>query len=116
MRPPESVYLPLAVVFLVVIGGLAGLGHVPWIVLAAYLALSVLSCIVHARDRSAARHAARHTLELRLQLLALLGGWPGALVTQQVLRHKTQKAAFQTVFWLCALVNTGALAAWWLLH
>ena len=37
----------------------------------------------------------------------LLGGWPGALIAQQTLRHKSRKASFRAVFWLTVLVNCG---------
>ncbi|MGV8663884.1 DUF1294 domain-containing protein, partial [Pseudomonas aeruginosa] len=34
-----------------------------------------------------------------------LGGWPGALVAQQVFRHKTRKLSFQLVFWGIVLLH-----------
>jgi cold shock CspA family protein len=34
--------------------------------------------------------------------------WPGALVAQQKLRHKSRKQAFQSVFWVTVLQNCGA--------
>lgn len=37
--------------------------------------------------------------------MALLGGWPGALLAQQVLRHKSAKAEFRQVFWVTVLLN-----------
>ncbi|WP_255353037.1 DUF1294 domain-containing protein, partial [Arsukibacterium sp. MJ3] len=33
-----------------------------------------------------------------MQLLALFGGWPGALLAQQYLRHKSNKKPFLWVF------------------
>ena len=42
--------------------------------------------------------------------LSLLGGWPGALVAQQVLRHKSSKQSFRIVFWITVTINCGALA------
>lgn len=47
-----------------------------------------------------------------LALLGLLGGWPGALVAQQRLRHKTRKTAFVVTFWITAVLNVAALVAW----
>jgi uncharacterized membrane protein YsdA (DUF1294 family) len=47
------------------------------------------------------------TSERTLQLLSLFGGWPGALIAQQWLRHKSQKRRFIGVLWLCILVNVG---------
>ena len=49
------------------------------------------------------------TPERALQLLALIGGWPGALIAQQLLRHKSQKRRFIIVLWLCVLVNVAAM-------
>jgi uncharacterized membrane protein YsdA (DUF1294 family) len=44
-----------------------------------------------------------------LHLLGLAGGWPGALIAQQMLRHKSKKASFLAVFWVTVLINCGAL-------
>ena len=38
-------------------------------------------------------------------------GWPGALLAQQVLRHKTSKTSFIAVFWLTILVNVVGFVA-----
>jgi uncharacterized membrane protein YsdA (DUF1294 family) len=45
--------------------------------------------------------------ESTLHLLALAGGWPGALVAQQKLRHKSKKESFRFVFWVTVLLNFG---------
>lgn len=41
----------------------------------------------------------------QLHALELLGGWPGALLAQQLLRHKTKKTSYQVVFWLTILMH-----------
>jgi uncharacterized membrane protein YsdA (DUF1294 family) len=46
-------------------------------------------------------------------MLALAGGWPGALVAQTLLRHKSRKQPFRSVFRATVLLNCAALA--WLL-
>jgi uncharacterized membrane protein YsdA (DUF1294 family) len=51
----------------------------------------------------------RRTPESTLHLLSVLGGWPGALVAQQMFRHKSRKLEFQIVFWLTVLLNCGVL-------
>jgi len=38
-------------------------------------------------------------------LLGLAGGWPGAIVAQQVLRHKSNKVSFRSAFWVTVMLN-----------
>ena len=78
----------------------------------AYVGLSFLAFLAYAFDKSAAVSGRWRTAEKTLHLFSLAGGWPGALVAQQLLRHKTSKASFVFAFWLTALVNVGAFVAW----
>ena len=50
--------------------------------------------------------------ESTLHLLSLAGGWPGALLAQQALRHKTSKSSFITGFWLMVVLNVAAFVVW----
>jgi uncharacterized membrane protein YsdA (DUF1294 family) len=59
----------------------------------------------YALDKSAAKKGAWRTQESTLHLLALAGGWPGALIAQQTLRHKSKKKSFRIVFWVTAALN-----------
>ena len=63
------------------------------------LLMSIASFIVYAVDKNAARRNARRVPERTLHLLALFGGWPGALLAQHILRHKSVKLPFRRVFW-----------------
>ncbi|WP_235357708.1 DUF1294 domain-containing protein [Arsukibacterium ikkense] len=45
----------------------------------------------------------------------MLGGWPGAWLAQQYLRHKSQKKPFLRVFWCTLLLNL-ALLGWLFWH
>ncbi len=85
--------------------------HVPLIVGAVYVGASIITFIAYAIDKTAARRNAWRTPESTLHILALAGGWPGALIAQQVLRHKTSKIAFRVVFWLTVIVNVAAFVA-----
>jgi uncharacterized membrane protein YsdA (DUF1294 family) len=73
----------------------------------AYLVASVACFVAYAIDKAAARSRARRTPERTLLLLGLAGGWPGAVLAQQWLRHKSAKQSFQARFWLTVLVNAG---------
>ena len=83
-------------------------------VLLAYAVMSSIAVFVYAFDKSAAVRGGWRTQEGTLHLVALLGGWPGALLAQDLLRHKSRKVEFQVVFWLSVIANV-ALAAWLLL-
>lgn len=89
------------------------LEKVPDVVMIVYALMSIIAIIVYAIDKSAAEKGQWRTPESTLQMIALLGGWPGALFAQDILRHKTKKTSFQFIFWLAVAVNVGALA--WLL-
>lgn len=71
----------------------------------AYMAMSLTSFIVYAGDKRAARLNQPRVPENTLHLLALACGWPGALLAQQLLRHKSSKAAFRRLFWLTVAAN-----------
>jgi len=76
-----------------------------------YLLLSTLTFGVYWWDKRAAVAQARRVPESTLQALAVAGGWPGALLAQQWLRHKNRKPSFQWQFWLCVSANVlGAYA------
>jgi uncharacterized membrane protein YsdA (DUF1294 family)/cold shock CspA family protein len=102
-----------AALFLVVVALLVLVGKIPVQILLVYLAASALTFIVYAMDKSAAQRDAWRTSESTLHVLSLVGGWPGALLAQQTLRHKSSKEAFRFVFWLTVIVNVGVFV--WLL-
>lgn len=76
-----------------------------------YGVLSVICFLAYAKDKSAAQSGAWRTPEDTLHGLALLGGWPGALLAQQWLRHKSSKASFQAMFWCTVVLNVAAFLA-----
>lgn len=78
-----------------------------------YISASALTFLVYLVDKSAARNRRWRIPEKTLHVLGLAGGWPGALIAQQMLRHKTSKPSFQMIFWVTVVVNCSALA--WLL-
>jgi uncharacterized membrane protein YsdA (DUF1294 family)/cold shock CspA family protein len=71
-----------------------------------YACMSIVTFITYAMDKSAAVRGGWRTSEGTLHLLGLAGGWPGALLAQHFLRHKSSKTEFRTVFWATAILNT----------
>ncbi|WP_413043731.1 DUF1294 domain-containing protein [Pseudomonas sp. YJ42] len=73
--------------------------------LVAYALASLLVFGLYLHDKRSAMRGNRRTPEAHLHLVELLGGWPGALLAQQVLRHKTRKLSFQLAFWLIVMAH-----------
>lgn len=88
---------------------LVKLGRLPTLLFWAFTAMSTVAFIVYGLDKWAAKSDARRTPESTLQFYALLGGWPGALLAQQVFRHKSSKRSFQITFWFTVALNCGLL-------
>jgi uncharacterized membrane protein YsdA (DUF1294 family) len=70
-----------------------------------YAGLSAVTFVVYAVDKRAARAGGQRVAESTLHLVAVAGGWPGALLAQQSLRHKTVKRSFRRVFWVTVAAN-----------
>jgi len=74
-----------------------------------YAVMSLVTFIIYAADKRAAKRGAQRIPEATLHLLELAGGWPGGLVAQRLMRHKNAKVSYQIVFWLIGAVH---LAGW----
>ena len=110
-RPgPGPGALAFAAAFMVTVVTAGLLGRLPIVLGFAYVALSTVTFVVYAMDKSAARNDRWRTPETTLHSLSLFGGWPGALLAQKVLRHKSSKRPFRTVFWVTVGLNLAALA------
>jgi uncharacterized membrane protein YsdA (DUF1294 family) len=96
--------LPI-LLFAALYAGVTFAWRLPLAVGAAYLAMSAVCFAGYALDKSAARRGERRTPESTLLMLGLLGGWPGAVLAQQWLRHKTVKQPFRQMFWFTVVAN-----------
>lgn len=76
---------------------------------AIYLGMSLVCAGFYWQDKLAARAGRWRTSEATLIGLGLFGGWPGAIVAQQVLRHKTTKRSFRVMHWFSVVLNLGLL-------
>jgi len=97
-------YLPIFLFALVYLAAMLA-WQLPWLVAAAYLVMSLSCFVAYAIDKSAARNGGWRTPERTLLLLGLVGGWPGAVLAQQWLRHKTAKRSFRQLFWCTVVAN-----------
>jgi uncharacterized membrane protein YsdA (DUF1294 family) len=70
------------------------------IALAVYAGMSLLTFCAFAWDKSCAARGGARVPESTLHLLELLGGWPGALAGQVLLRHKSAKLSYRIVLWV----------------
>lgn len=86
------------------------LERLPLYIIAAYAVISLFTFISYWLDKRKAQAGRWRIPEANLQFLSLLGGWPGALLAQSYLRHKSQKRDFLIVFWLTVLVNLAVLS------
>jgi uncharacterized membrane protein YsdA (DUF1294 family) len=85
-------------------------------IIASYLLMSSLAFLLYAKDKQAAIKHHRRISEQTLWMVGLLCGWPGALIAQKLLRHKTSKPYFLIVFRLTVLVNMGLLLGFYWLY
>jgi uncharacterized membrane protein YsdA (DUF1294 family)/cold shock CspA family protein len=103
-----SIYLSVTFLGLLMVALL--LNSIPQTLALAYLALSVLTYMIYALDKSKAQRGAWRISETSLHFLALIGGWPGGAIAQQLLRHKSKKRSFRLVFLLTVIINCITLA------
>jgi uncharacterized membrane protein YsdA (DUF1294 family) len=71
---------------------------------------SGVTFLFYGYDKMQARNMEWRVKEMTLHVLALTGGWPGALVGMHYFQHKTRKTSFQVVFWATVLTWQGV---WW---
>ena len=101
-----------ATLFAVLLAGFVLSGQLSPLIPALYLLASLVTFTVYAIDKRAARGGSWRTRESTLHLLSVVGGWPGALAAQRLLRHKTQKQPFRAIFLGSIAVNCGMLAGY----
>lgn len=86
-------------------------GGFPAAIMLVYAVMSAVAFAMYALDKKAAHEDRWRISEKALHLVALAGGWPGALLAQKSLRHKTRKQKFLVLF-LGTVVANIAILAW----
>ncbi len=84
-----------------------------WLIILAgdLMLMSLVTLGFYAWDKRQSRNRGWRVPESRLHVLSLLGGWPGALIGQRWLRHKSVKKKFRAVFWLTVVVHVAIVSA-----
>lgn len=85
------------------------LGYSPILFSIIIFIASLLTYLAYAKDKAAATTGQWRVPEKTLHLLSLFFGWPGAMIAQERLRHKTKKLSFRVVFWMTVLANVGVI-------
>ena len=97
-----AIWLAVSVVWLIGAAIAPGLRPAWWWTL--YLGLTAIVspiCLAFYRiDKQSAADRQGRISERTLHLLALCGGWPGAVLGQQLFRHKTKKVSFRLMLGL----------------
>lgn len=103
----------LTVVSLAILGWLVFTSQQPMLIVKVYAVIAAVTFIAYAIDKAAAKSNRWRIPESTLHAFALVGGWPGALLAQTVLRHKSVKREFRLIFWVTVGINLFVLG--WLL-
>ena len=89
--------------------GLTLVWKLPLLVGAAYLGMSIICAALYWQDKVSSRHGEWRTSEGALIFMGIMCGWPGAIVAQQLLRHKTTKPSFRVMHWFSVGLNLAFL-------
>lgn len=101
-------YLPIYALTIALCGSFY-LGYLPPIVFLIFIIVSSFTFLIYAKDKRAAQNDEWRTAESTLHLYSLFFGWPGAIVAQQKLRHKSKKQSFRLAFMFTVLINVALL-------
>lgn len=104
-RGPRLLVIPA---FLFIVVAIATVQPVPLSWLTVYGVASVACFAGYGLDKRAANQKQWRVSETILILVGLVGGWPGAIIGQEIFRHKTQKEPFRTLFWMSVAINMAA--------
>lgn len=120
-RPAKPWRIPAWIQYVLLGGYISGLSwaisddQLPIELLFAVFGASAITYMAYAFDKHAAQRGSQRIPETTLHLMELLSGWPGALLAQLSLRHKTSKRSYRIEFWAMTIANLAA-AGFWVAH
>ncbi|PMG99633.1 DUF1294 domain-containing protein [Vibrio lentus] len=100
--------IQIAITYLVLVAVSVLFAESSKVLLAWYLVIGSLTFVVYAKDKRAAINGNWRVPEKTLHIFSVAGGWLGALIAQDKLRHKTQKQPFRAIYWLTVVINVAA--------
>lgn len=80
---------------------------------AGLVSVNVVALLLYGFDKRQAIVGGTRIPEAALHIVALLGGSPGALLGQELFRHKTRKYAFRLALLAIFLLQAGLVYAYW---
>lgn len=98
----------LAVIFLIIVLFCYFFGKIPFEVFGLYIVASLVAYLMYFMDKRAAKRRSDRVSEQTLLIIGIIGGWPGAIIGQQLHRHKSKKVSFRRAFWFTVLINIAA--------
>lgn len=93
--------------FAAIVAGAMQWWAMPPEVMAIYALASIVCFGMYMSDKAAAKAGRWRTSESGLLLMGLACGWPGAVLAQKLLRHKSSKPSFMTSFYITVMINIG---------
>lgn len=99
----------ISIFFLLILSVCAVMGWLPIWLAIYYYAVGVLTFLIYGLDKFLALKDKQRVSEKNLNILALLGGWPGAYFGQKLFKHKVSKPSFLRLYWLVSFINLALL-------
>lgn len=106
----DIVYISLACLFFLCIGLFVYQKKLSPVLVFVYVFISLMTFLLYWHDKNKAKNDQWRTPEKTLHFFSLIGGWPGALVAQRLLHHKSRKKSFQMIFAATTLFNLAFVA------
>jgi uncharacterized membrane protein YsdA (DUF1294 family) len=83
------------------------------VVLGVYVLMSAVALAIYWIDKRRARRGDWRIAEGTLHVIEFLGGWPGAWLGQRLLRHKSSKGTYLSVFRAIVAAHAVGWVWWW---
>lgn len=101
----RQISIVIALAFFSIVVGRDVLANTSFALSCYIFGISAFTFLMYWVDKRKAGKNSWRTRESVLHFFGLMGGWPGAILAQQALRHKTSKTEFMFTFWATVVLN-----------